>query len=85
MEKKQSSIDWLEQQIKDVFYVAEASEMTKKFKSVFEQAKAMHKEEIIRAYQQGDKDGTNYEEFLNEFEVYGSRYYTKTFGGDNEN
>ena len=54
MEKKQSSIDWLEEQIKDVFYVAEASEMTKKFKSVFEEAKAMHKEEIKDAYKEGN-------------------------------
>ncbi len=53
--KKQSSIEWLEEQIKDIFYVAEASEMNKKFKSVYEQAKAMHKEEIEDAWLNGTR------------------------------
>lgn len=45
MMSKQSAVDWLEEQIKDIFYVAEASEMTKKFKSVYDQAKQMEKEQ----------------------------------------
>lgn len=78
MEKKQNSVEWLIRIVQSCIapnYIPQ---------EIIKQAKAMHKEEIIRAYQQGDKDGANYEEFLNEFEVYGSRYYTKTFGGDNE-
>jgi hypothetical protein len=46
---KQTAVEWLEEQIKDIFYVAEASEMTKKFKSVYEQAKQMEKEQMIDA------------------------------------
>lgn len=76
---KQSSIDWLIDYIKNLEKYPYLT-----IDELKEQAKAIHKEEIIRAYQQGDKDSANYEEFLNEFEVYGSRYYTKTFGGDNE-
>ncbi len=44
---KQTAVEWLEEQIKDIFYVAEESEMTKKFKSVYEQAKQMEKEQTI--------------------------------------
>ena len=77
IDKKLSSIDWLEEQIKDVFYVAEASEMTKKFKSVYEQAKAMHKEEIVDAYN---------ESFRLRDKPYSTavKYYNETFGGNNE-
>jgi hypothetical protein len=47
--EKQTAVEWLEEQIKDIFYVAEASEMTKKFKSVYDQAKQMEKEQIKEA------------------------------------
>jgi len=46
---KQTAIEWLEEQIKDIFYVAEASEMNKKFKSIYEQAKQMEREQMIDA------------------------------------
>lgn len=74
MENKQSSIEWLEEQIKDIFYVAEASEMTKNFKSVYEQAKEIHKDEIESAYFKGYADNMNDE---GDFE----EYYNKEFGG----
>ena len=76
---KQSSIDWLEEQIKDIFYVAEASEMTKKFKSVYEQAKAMHKEEIESAYREGRSDQQSNETFYNRN---AELYFNETFGGE---
>ena len=41
----QTAVEWLEEQIKDIFYIAEASEMTKKFKSVYDRAKEMEKEQ----------------------------------------
>jgi hypothetical protein len=40
-----TAVEWLEEQINDIFYVAQASEMTKKFKSVYEQAKQMEKQQ----------------------------------------
>lgn len=43
---KKTAVECLEQQIKDTFYVAEASEMAKRFEGIFEQAKEMEKEQI---------------------------------------
>ena len=85
IKKKQSSIDWLEQQIKDVFYVAEASEMNKKFKSVYEQAKAMHKEEMANTWIKACEDilsaieNDTVASFSSE-ELF-EQYYNETFGG----
>lgn len=67
MSKKQSSIEWLFVELlntpKDKF----------EWKSIFEQAKAMHRKEIIDAIYQGRDTGD------------GEHYYNKTFGGlDNE-
>lgn len=47
--KQQTAVEWLEQQVKDTFYVAEASEMAKRFEGIFEQAKQMEKREITDA------------------------------------
>ena len=76
--KKQSSIDWLEEQIKDISYVAEASEMSKKFKSVYEQAKAMHKEEVINSILD-NRNITSQVTFKD-----AEQYYNETFGGEDE-
>jgi hypothetical protein len=46
---KQTAVEWLEEQIKDIFYIAEASEMTKQFKSVYDRAKEMEKQQIFDA------------------------------------
>jgi hypothetical protein len=71
---KQTAIEWLEEQIKDIFYVAEASEITKKFKSVYEQAKQMEKEDMESAYFCGSCDRMNDE---GSFE----QHYKETYGG----
>ncbi len=84
MEKKQSSIEWLEEQIKDIFYVAEASEMNKKFKSVYEQAKAMHKEEIEDAWLNGTRGQMIAPFGINRYKPEAEQYYNETFGGNNE-
>ena len=64
----------MEEQIENIFYVAEASEMTKKFKSVYEQAKAMHKEEIKDAWYDGISGECGSIE----------QYYIEAYGGDDE-
>lgn len=46
-----------------------------KIMDLFEQAKAMHKEEIARAYQEGLIDSMNHAP---------KHYYNETFGGNNE-
>ena len=56
--KKQSSIDWFYQRI-----------LANDIKEVFEQAKAMHKEEVTDAYIDGHStwgENTNAEEYYNE-------------------
>ena len=67
MEMKQSSIDWFYQRI-----------LAKDIESVFEQAKAMHKEEIEFAYS---------ESFRLRHKPYSTavKYYNETFGGEDEN
>ena len=66
MSKKQSSIEWLFVELwntpKDKF----------EWQSIFEQAKAMHKEEIKEAW---------YESILLSNYIYSNQYYNKTFGG----
>ena len=78
MEKKQTAVEWLEGQIKDIFYVAEASEMTKKFKSVYEQAKQMEKEQMKEAAL--DNVTTN-EKLRKIFEIQFEDFYNETYGG----
>ena len=72
---KQTAVEWLEEQIKDIFYVAEASEMNKKFKSVYDQAKEMEKEQMIDAYYEGKEYG---------FKEQRDQYYNETYGGQDE-
>jgi hypothetical protein len=81
MEKKQTAVEWLEEQIKDIFYVAEASEMTKKFKSVYDQAKQMEKEQMKEAAL--DNITTN-EKLRKIFEIQFEDFYNETYGGNNE-
>lgn len=66
MKKKQSSLDWLEWQIN--LGLSERGLI-----SAFKEAKAMHKEEIEKAWYDGISGGEC-----------GSReqYYNETFGGD---
>ena len=48
--KKQTAVEWLEQQFNNTFYVAEFGEMGKRFTKIFEQAKAMEREQIEQAF-----------------------------------
>lgn len=70
MEKKQSSIDYLFER----FYANEGMIKTKQL----EQAKAMHKEEIVKAcnLQRNDYKG------MPTFNKNGEEYYNKTYGGN---
>lgn len=70
-DKKQSSIDWLLSQFEEHGYDGIVLE------NVVEQAKAMHKEEVIDAWCDGfDED--------NRATSNPYMYYTETFGGNNE-
>lgn len=76
--KKQSSIDWLFEQIKSNIDAEDGSmNMNWLYDGTFEQAKEMHKKEIEEAYNDGWHE--------NNHEKYNPKqYYNETFGGDNE-
>ena len=76
MENKQTAVEWLEEQINLTFYVAEASEMNKRFQIVFQQAKQMEKEQIKDAFTDGCI-GELYE--LNAYYT-SEKYYKETYG-----
>lgn len=69
MEKKQSSVEWLEIKLQNLWLKNYLTANT--IKSLFEQAKAMHKEEIESAW--NSFDGKTFDQ-----------YYNETFGGNNE-
>ena len=69
MEKKQSSVEWFYQRI-----------LAKDIESVFEQAKAMHKEEVKESYREGRTDQqSSSDSFYNRN---AEQYYNQTFGGE---
>lgn len=74
--KKQSSVDWLVEQIKkDLNLRLRGFDIDK----ALEQAKAMHKEEIIDSYCHGCLDMTN-DDTIFPRET-SEQYYKETFGG----
>jgi len=78
MEKKQSSIDWLEDKLNGV----DTGVSYHYFTSIIEQAKAMHKEEVEDAYQKGRFNGQTNWGYGND--ITAEQYYNETFGGNNE-
>ena len=78
MEKKQSSIEWLEDKLNGV----DTGVSHHYFNSIIQQAKAMHKEEIRIAYMDGAFEKMRHldgKEFMMPTD-----YYNETFGGNNE-
>ena len=73
---KQSSVEWL---VKELNQKIDFIPMNKwdEIKEVIEQAKAMHKEEIINATIYGDR-------FEGCYGLDSEQYYNETFGGNNE-
>ena len=68
MEKKQSAVEWLvEQLIPNAMRMFDATTC-----NAIEQARQMEKEQIIDAYEQGDKYKLNFS---------GEQYYKETYGG----
>ena len=70
MKNKQGCVDWLVEEINKQKAWADPL----KLEPIIEQAKAMHKEEIGRAYHEGLIDGMN---------CTPKDYYKETFGGNN--
>ena len=76
-DKKQSSVDYLISQLqksKDWYRVLnEVSQMSSATIDIIEQAKAMHKEEIVEAYSEALYDHRQED---------GEQYYNETFEGE---
>lgn len=64
MKAKQSSIEWLRKKLLKDFGIAFSD-------NIFEQAKEMHKQEIVEAYRFGLSD---------EYVIGSQNYYNETFG-----
>jgi hypothetical protein len=79
--KKQNSIDWLVEELRK--YIEEPWKYVPKGgkEAIVEQAKAMHKEEIETAFEQGENNSVDYfnpESRIKESE----QYYNETYGGN---
>jgi len=70
-EKEQSSIEWLVSQVTDLIHESNHIELVK----LYEQAKELHKKEIIESYMHGDGDAYN----LKEVEEYAKQYYNEKY------
>ena len=76
-----TSIEWLEGQILNLMSF-DTVDFRKEFREKFEQAKEMHKQEIIQAHDMGYIDGGNHKKVTAEM------YYAETFvskGSDDKN
>jgi hypothetical protein len=87
---KQSSLEWFNQEAWRLRIQLESKEITlgefaTKYYTLFEQAKAMHKEEIHNTYEQGLEDGYHFDGSRSDWESEGmqeymaEQYYNKTF------
>ena len=74
---KQSSIEWIYNNLKSHF--EHDGDLLEAVKMSFEQAKAMHKEEIKNSFFAGQCNESERHPFKGS-----EQYYKETFGGDNE-
>ena len=72
--KKQTAVEWLEAEI-----IALKNHSVKELMSLFNQAKAMEKEQIIESYNEGAIDGLELGEKYFEGLQLGEEYYNDTF------
>jgi hypothetical protein len=80
MENKQSSIDWYENKLiqLDIDFGGHKNYWVER-KKLRDQAKAMHKEEVIKA----NRDGVDMV-IAEEKYITGEQYYNETFGGEKQ-
>ena len=72
MEKKQTAVEWLGLELNIIFHDI-TPELWEEVEIKFQQAKQMEKEQIIDAYEQGDKYKLNFS---------GEQYYKETYGSN---
>lgn len=71
---KQSSVEWLQKAIYDKLHM----KSDKTYEQIIDEAKAMHKEEIVDAHVNGNKEYT----IGGGYELIAEHYYNETFGGE---
>jgi len=74
---KQTAVNWLEAIIENKL----SQPMSANFKELFEQAKEMHKQEIINAYRDGRSDQQS-EKPSRFYNRWAEQYYNETYGGN---
>ncbi len=84
MEKKQSSLDYLIEQLEGENNRIAMVVGVKKYNSIVKEAKAMHKDEIEDAWINGLKEQMIAPFAMNTYKPEAQEYYTKTFGGNDE-
>jgi hypothetical protein len=80
---KKSSVDFLWNQLPEILKFTVDTETALKLLEAFEQAKEMHKNEIIEAFDEGQE--YEYQYHINSTPKFDSEtYYIETFGGTHE-
>lgn len=80
---KENSVEWLEKEVHKILNEYDQHAIGFYLEKAFQQAKAMHKHEIMAAYDTGNQnqyDKINFEDYLNVDE---EQYYNETYGGNN--
>lgn len=75
MEKKQSSVEWLQKAIYDKLHM----NSNKTYEYIINKAKSMHKEEIEEAWNDGCYQSSDFPKTSD-----AEKYYNETFGGQDE-
>lgn len=73
---KQSSVEWLQKAIYDKLHM----KSDKTYEEIIDEAKAMHKEEIVDAHVNGNKEYT----IGGGYELIAEHYYNEIFGSNHE-
>ena len=81
MENKQSSIEWLGLELNIIFHDL-TPELWEQVEVKFQQAKQMHKEEVVDAYREGRTDQqSSSDSFYNRN---AESYFNEAFGGETD-
>ena len=76
--KQQTAVEWFAQQLYERFTMKGDGKL---YQLLFEQAKEMEKERIIKGYANGHNDGCRYMNNEKQQFEHGEQYYEQTYGG----
>jgi hypothetical protein len=75
METKQTSVEWLLDQVKFI----DKEVYAELYNQSLEQAQQMHEEEIMDAYEDGEDNAMNYHSIPNFKDITAEQYYNQTY------